>query len=389
MELALQNDCKVTAVCFEFANWSKNLNEQIKARLFSKITYYGIPGNRKPFFPWLISSVCFSISKTLLNIFPKNVLLLSLASNKRSWLLLKEMKKINEKFDLMIAHNPGSFYPALVFAKKNRIPFGIDLEDYHPGETNNKKEIRHAKNLNRAILPKANYITAASSLILEYSEADLSMPLKNKQTILNYFPSTEFIEPAPVNSEKLRLVWFSQNISFGRGLEQLVEAIKNNEHVEMHLFGNCDQKFREQWINENKNIVLHDSIPQTELHQQLARYDVGLAIEPGKDLNNELALSNKILAYFQSGLYILASDTKAQQRFMEEHPVHGILTTLPFDELKLTIQRLADQMQVIRTFSPERFEKAKKFNWENESGRLLKIWDELITGQAARSGLTR
>jgi glycosyltransferase involved in cell wall biosynthesis len=377
IELALQLSYSVSVLCFEFDNWSKPLNEEIKKRLVTKINYQSMPGSRAPLLPWLISSLFFSLSKIGLVFFPGNEYLLSLRSNKRSWLLQLALKKLKEKFDLVVAHNPGSFYPAMIFAKKNKIPFGIDLEDYHAGESNDEKVNTIYRKLNKATLPHAAYITGASPLILEHSEADLSVTLKNKQVISNYFSSMEFIIPVNSISEKLTLVWFSQNISFHRGLEELIPFMKNNDQIELHLFGNCDESFREQWLFDCSNIQLHASLPQSELHQQLAHYDVGLAIEPGKDINNEFALSNKILAYFQSGLYILASNTKAQRRFIIEHPEHGMLTSLSPDDLMHTFQHLTDQKQSLRALAKGRFGKAAKFNWENESGKLAEIWKEM------------
>jgi glycosyltransferase involved in cell wall biosynthesis len=377
IELALQMQFSVIVLCFEFNNWSKPLNDEIKSRLISKISYHGIPGNRKPFLSWLISSLFFFLSKIFLIFFPVNSYFLSLGSNKRSWLLLEGLKKMNEKFNLVVAHNPGSFYPAQLFAERNKIPFGIDLEDYHPGESDHKKGNTLSKRLNKEVLPNADYITAASPLILKYSERDLEVSLKRKQVILNYFPLVEFCQPGN-DSEKLKLVWFSQNISFGRGLEQLIPAIKNNIEIELHLFGNCNESFRNQRLTDYSNIYLHSSLPQSELHQQLSNYDIGLAIEPGKDLNNELAISNKMLAYFQSGLYILASNTKAQKRFINENPDHGMLTTLSSGDLTQTIRKLIDQKQLLRTSAIRRYENAKKYNWENESEKLTRMWEEMI-----------
>jgi hypothetical protein len=378
IELALQIEISVCVLCFEFDNWSKPLNDKIKKRLISKISYHGIPGNRKPFGRWLLSSLLFSISKRVLLFFPGNKLFLSVRSNKRSWLLLKELRRTKGKFDLVVAHNPGSFYPAMRFAKKNKIAFGIDLEDYHPGESNNKKLSTLSKRLNNVVLPEAGYITAASPLILEFSESDLSVPLKNKDVLLNYFPSTEFSIPGNKSSEKLTLVWFSQNISFNRGLEQLIPAIKNNDQIELHLIGNVDESFQKQWLSDSNNIKRYPSLPQSELHRQLAHYDVGLAIEPGKDLNNELAISNKMLAYFQSGLYIMASKTKAQEKFINEHPEYGILTSLLSEDLNQTIQKFIEQKQSLRASAIERYENAKKYGWENESAKLVEIWKNTI-----------
>jgi len=377
IELALQSGFSVTVVCFEFNNLTKQLNDEIKSRIVPKINYQGIPGNRSPLLPWLISSLLFSLSNIGLFFFPDNEYLYALRSNKRSWQLQQALKKLKKVFNLVVAHNPGSFYPAMTFAKKNKIHYGIDIEDYHPGESNTPARTAIYKKLNNIALPDADYITAASPLILEFSQTDLPVTLKCKHVLLNYFPSAEFLSPAKKNSEKLLMVWFSQNISFHRGLEELIPFIKNNDQIELHLFGNCDERFEKQWLLDCGNIQLHAPLPQCELHQQLAHYDIGLAIEPGKDLNNELALSNKILAYFQAGLYILASCTKAQRRFINERPEHGVLTSLLPDDLRCTIQQLIDQKQSLRRLSEERFVKAKKFNWENESEKLLDIWKEM------------
>ncbi|MEO9145218.1 MAG: hypothetical protein ABI237_06630 [Ginsengibacter sp.] len=374
-KLAMSEGYQVSVLCFEFNNWSKAINDKIVERLKSNIMYYGIPGNRKPFMPWLSSSGIHSFAKVLLKLFPKNSWLLGMRSNKRAWLLSKELKKIKETFDLVVAHNPGSFYPAMNYAQKNKIPFGIDLEDYHPGE-NSRDEISPTdRELQNAVLPKASYVSAASPLILEYAQKDSNIPLKNGIVVLNYFPSAEFIKPTTKENKKLKLVWFSQQISFNRGLEQLIPVIKDIPDIELHLFGNCDEGFKKEWLTGHENILIHSVLPQRELHKKLAEFDMGLALEPGKDLNNELAISNKILAYFQAGLYILASNTLAQKQFIDQHPEHGRISELEARELAETLNDLLDQKEYIRSKAIARFEKAKVFCWEEESKKLAAIWD--------------
>ncbi|MBX2935133.1 MAG: hypothetical protein KF825_12885 [Ferruginibacter sp.] len=374
MELALQNNFAVSVICFEFNNWSRQLNEELKNKFGSKINYTGIPGNRKPLWPWLMSSLLFILSKWVLIFLPQSKFWLSVRCNKRSWLLMQALKKMSGNYQLLLAHNAGSFYPALQFATKHNIPLGIDLEDYHPGESKQERINNFFKQLNRAILPKATFITAASPDILEHSEKDLGVALKNKRVVLNYFPSTEFELSVANNSAGLSLVWFSQNISFGRGLEQLIPVIKNNPSIALHLFGHCNAHFKNQWLNDAENIHVHHPLPQVQLHRRLSQFDVGLAIEPGKDLNNELALSNKMLAYFQSGTFILASNTPAQSRFLNLFPEHGLVSGLQTPELKQAMETLLQQKESIRALAKQRFEKARLHNWEIESQSLLELW---------------
>lgn len=378
IDLALQNGFEVSLLCCEFDNWSKQLNEQIKKRLLPRIKCYGVAGNRKPFMPWAFSSVFYFSSKKLLRFFSNNALLLSISSNKRSWLLLNKLKKIKETIDLVIAHNSGSFYPAMIFAQKHTIPFGIDLEDYHPGETSDLKSRSFGKALQNLVLPNAGYISAASPLIMEYAQKDCEKEFKNKVVVLNYFPSNEFIKPTIKENEKLKLVWFSQQISFNRGLEEVIPLIRDNGALELHLFGNCNEDFRTKYLTCADNIFVHSALLQQMLHQRLSSFDAGLAIEPGKDLNNELAISNKMLAYFQAGLYILASDTKAQKQFIESHPEHGSVEKLDQDEFNIALNELLQKKELIRTGAEKRFEMAKKYCWEEESKKIMGIWNEII-----------
>src|SRR5438128_12685432 len=108
VEAALENKFAVSVLCFGFNNWSKALNEQIKQKLISKIDYHEIPGNRSPALPWLLSSLWHLYAKYVSKVSRRNSFLLSIRSNKRSYLLIKSLNKIHSKIDLVIAHNPGS-----------------------------------------------------------------------------------------------------------------------------------------------------------------------------------------------------------------------------------------------------------------------------------------
>ena len=379
IELALHHNYNVTVVCCGFDNWSKANNEIIKQRLLPLVNYVEISATRSPFVPWLLSTCMYQAAALLLRCFPANSLLLSVNSNKRSWLILQYLKKIQHPIDLAIAHNPGSFYPAMRFAKTNKIPFGIDLEDYHPGETTQLSEAARFKTLNKNMLPLADYVSAASPLILEYSKADLSRPLQNELLLLNYFDKEEFLPPVHQETAVLSLVWFSQNISWGRGLEEIIPAIKNNPQFILHLYGHADVPFCAEWITGADNILLHPALPQEALHQQLSKYDVGLALEkPASNLNRDLCITNKILAYYQSGLYILASNTSAQDEFITAHPEHGMLGELTTAQLLQALQQLSATRDAIRQHAAQRYQKAAAQHWEKASLPLLNTWKQLL-----------
>lgn len=363
----------VEVICFEFENWSRENNEKL-LKEFDSVTFTRIPAGRSPFVPWFLSVLYEVVFRFLFSWMPLSKKQLGYATSRRSFLLEKKLNGIR-KPDWVIGHNPGSLWPVWYAKKKFACRAGFDVEDYHPGEGSNIRLQKVTKKLMKALLPDMDYVSFASPFIKEAVQADRVTEGK-WLTVLNYFPASEFTFPTPVEG-KLKLIWFSQNISSHRGLETILAVIrKYPEDIVLHLFGNCDSLFYDRELKGINNVFLHSPLPQGLLHNALKDFDIGLAIEPGKDANNKLALSNKILAYFQAGLYILASNTRAQEWFINEHPVHGMVTSLSAEDMEQAVQKLIGQKAFLRASSKERFEEARGYNWGSESAGLSQIWKE-------------
>ena len=379
-ELRLMVDMKisVTVVAFNLHNWStereKELNEELPG-----INYQYLESCRKDFFSWLLSSIFEKMGRVLIPFFSSNLSLYALAVSKRSWLLLSWCKSSTAKPDLIIAHNAAAFYPAYWLAKKNKIPFALDIEDYHPGETIPATVKKGVSILMKNLIEKSTYASYGSPLIMQYCEKLLGVSNPCSFVINNFFPGSNFKDVVPVITEKIQLVWFSQNIDKGRGLEELLSVFVFFDDVfELTLIGNPIESFCSKEIEDKKGISIINSVHPTVLNKMIGQFDIGLAIEPGKDLNNTIALSNKILTYFQSGLFILASDTLAQQLFMQHHPGHGICSSLKKESLTHSFERLVKDKEQIRALRSKRFKNAAAFNWENESAVLKEKWEAIF-----------
>lgn len=380
MDLAIELGYRVSVISFSFENWSAELNDQIKKRFVSSIELTEIPGGRKPILPWLLSTFFHELNKIYYLFTSNNLSVISFALIKRTWLLHNELKKKRAQVDLIVAHNPGSFYPAYIYSKKTKIPFGIDVEDYHPGETNDSVQSSMMKKMMQTVLPAAAFVSAASPLILEKIKEDCNKELKWTEIVLNYFDQDQFISPVHTKKEKLQIVWFSQYISERRGLEQLIETMNYflNE-VELHLYGSLNEDFYKKYISTAANIVIHPAVPQNELHEQLANYDIGLAVEDAStNLNRDICLTNKLVSYFQAGLYILATDTSAQKQFLKQYPEHGIVTKLKREDLKDAIEIMIDEKIKLRQTAIIRYNNSRNDNSRNELRKLVSCWDIAI-----------
>jgi glycosyltransferase involved in cell wall biosynthesis len=152
------------------------------------------------------------------------------------------------------------------------------------------------------------------------------------------------------------------------------------ESLNLTIIGDLDPDFDAKIITKLKNgkvgkhLHILPPMSQMELHKSLALYDVGLALEfDDSDLNRQLCLTNKMLAYAQAGLYILATDTPAQKQFMQDHKKFGMLCGQTPEEIRDGLKVIMSQREIVRLHRHERFINAQEISWEMETEKLKTI----------------
>jgi hypothetical protein len=381
VKLLVDMGATVTVVAFKLHNWTTEKEREINNAL-PAVNFHYLEATRNDFLTWFLSSIIHKAGSIFSVVFPSNLLLSAMAISKRSWVLFNYIRKAGLKPDLIIAHNPPAFYPAYRLAKNTAIPFALDIEDYHPGEGTGESLKKSVTQVMKQLMPLAVYNSFASPLIKEHSEKLLiNGRVNNGLVINNVFANAEFDYSIKKNTHsKLQLVWFSQFIDYGRGLEKILPALdKQSNGLTLTLIGNLRTAFFTNEISSRKYIHCIDSMSQKELHLQLSQYDAGLAIEDaGSDFNRDICLTNKIWSYFQAGLYIIASDTTAQQLFISQYAQNGICISLDAENLDHQINSLLQNKQQIRIAKSVRIEQAASVNWENESAILKQKWNDVL-----------
>jgi hypothetical protein len=382
LQIARKN-FKCYVLSFKLSNWSDIIDNVLKAS-FPDVVFITLEAGRKPFFPWFTVSLMEKMAQIIYPLFKNNVWVNTVAHSKRSYLLWKTLKKLKGSHDLVIAHNMATLYPAFKYAGKENIPYAFDIEDYHPGEYISKDvESEKARRvfLLQKLLPTAFYVSFASPLI---GEAILgivpSLHSKIHFNLNNSFPTNEFISPFVKEEKKLQFVWFSQNIGSGRGLEAFIPILYEfKDIIELTLIGSINEDFHRSFlVNYSEVIKYQEPLAQKELHIFLANFDIGLAIDLGtNDSNREICLTNKIFAYTQSGLFVVATDTLGQSQFIEQHPWCGKVTGYASGEIRELVKILINQRQIIRDTATERYTKSQALSWDLEQQKLLNVWNLL------------
>ncbi len=233
--------------------------------------------------------------------------------------------------DLYYGGGGGTTAAVAAAAAQNGARFGVDLEDFHSGESG-QGEGRRAlvERIERAVLTRADLLTAGSPAIADAYRRKYNVTIT---PVCNTFPlPMERPSPAAESGNGLRLYWFSQTIGPGRGLETVVDAIGlGGIPSELHLRGACDDSFvgllqkRIARSAPTLRLITHGVEPQERMVDLCRPYDVGLAAEPASSINNALSLSNKALTYPLAGLALALTNTPGHRPLIDDVRHHAVV----------------------------------------------------------------
>jgi len=261
-----------------------------------------------------------------------------------------------------VGHRPASLYAITKLARKYNSKIWFDIEDFHFDETTNPNENRMISEFIKAFSTKEINYTNASKLIGEAYLKVLDVQTDSIE-ILNS-PVIE-VFPLEKKTEELSFVWFSQTVTFKRGLEYFLEAINELKLAcRIDLVGTVDIDFKKYienlQLSNFAKINFHGFISEKKINEFVYNADVGLALELyNLDRNKNLAISNKILTYTLLGNYILATRTEGQVYFMDKIPKNGILCNLEKKEMIEKLQYIQKNKIIIRQNKQMRLEKSK------------------------------
>lgn len=284
---------------------------------------------------------------------------------------------------LLVGHTLPGLAVAWAAHRRFGIPWVFDLEDFHPAEREGgleEPENRVAHAALRAALPDAANVIAASPFIAE--EAAKAYGRANLPVVLNCFPEEAETAAAPVASERVSMVWFSQTVGLDRGLLDALDACAQLKgDFDLHLRGSCSAETAVEILDRARRggfltrCHLHPWCPPDGMIAALRPHAVGLALETGRPPNREICVTNKILIYPLAGLAVAATRTKGQQWVMGQAPEMGF-TYASGDSAELArgLQRWLDNPSALEGARGAARRAAEKvFSWKRESHKLLAV----------------
>jgi glycosyltransferase involved in cell wall biosynthesis len=219
--------------------------------------------------------------------------------------------------DVYYAGTNGALAAAAEAAAQARVPYGLDLEDFHSGEAAGAAlHNALAERVEREVLAGAAFLTTASSaMAAAYRDKYGVDPI----AVHNTFPlPASAPDCSRRDPSRLLLYCFSQTIGPDRGLQDAVRALAlAGIPSRLTLRGVPVDGI----IDQLRSLATHhpidiDVLPPADPAEMVALsggYDVGLSLEQPVSINKALALGNKALTYPLAAVPVALTDTPGQR----------------------------------------------------------------------------
>ena len=299
------------------------------------------------------------------------------------------------KPDLVIAHWEVALAACGVMAGKG-ISLGVDMEDWFSEDllpsAQKERPIKLLKKLEKQILCEGVWSTCTSEAMADALVS--AYGCRRPQVVRNVFPVKDrekmdgkwkdrpwMVKWLSVNDPKIErpkdapisIHWFSQTIGPGRGLEQLFQALEGVKELwELHVRGNL--KGYEHWLEQScptevkERLRVHEQVENEELLSRIAEHDIGYAGEPKTPPNKDLTISNKLFQYLQSGLAIIASDTRGQiEAAKEAEGAVRLYQAGSVESLRGVLFSLLRNHSQIARMKTDAWKAGSRLSWQNEA----------------------
>ena len=278
--------------------------------------------------------------------------------------------------DFVYGGTTGALAAVAASAERLRVPYGIDLEDFHSGEqTGDGSALVHAlaRRVEAYALERASFATASSPMIADaYARSHRLRPIPVHNTF-----SIAFGEPSS-SAKSLRLYWFSQTLGPGRGLEDVVRALgRLGIPAELHLRARAipwylaSLRAMQREVAPAMTVVHHEPASPDDMVRLAQGYDAGLATEQIDVLNRRISLSNKLFTSLAAGVPVVASRTPAQDALARE--LNGAAFAYDcgdMEGLAAVLRQLFESAEARRhAASAAREAATRRWHWEHEADR--------------------
>jgi glycosyltransferase involved in cell wall biosynthesis len=191
--------------------------------------------------------------------------------------------------------------------------------------------------------------------------------------------------------EKQKLMVYTGGITFGRGLEMVIESLVESDDLFFVMMGYGEERFKTHLAAVAKKsgvghrVGFYGPVPYERVTAYTASADIGVAPIENVCLSYYYCAPNKIFEYIQAEVPVVASHFPDLEHIVNSNKIGLVCDMSKPGEITRAVNQV---LQNHSTYVNQIRKIKNKYCWENESEKLKKIYQKIIHGDEvnAQSG---
>ncbi len=280
-----------------------------------------------------------------------------------------------KKVDILTANDLDTLLPNFLVAKMRKKDLIFDTHEYFtemPELVTRPQTQKIWLILEKFLFPRLDKIsTVNNSLAAIYKSL-----YKKELTVVKNVPYRTPIIP----KEKIQpIIIYQGNINLSRNIDKMLKAVVQLPEVIFWCVGPGDlleeMKSLTIKLGIQNRVKFWGQVPFNQLPPITQQAKIGISIEAPLGQNSALCLPNKLMDYIQAGLPVIVTPLPEMKNLVETYKNGIILNDDQPETITKAINLLLKDKELYNTLSINSLRAAEELCWENESSKLLALYN--------------
>ncbi len=260
-----------------------------------------------------------------------------------------------------------------------------DTHEYFTGvpEIQNKPIVKWFwQTIEKIIFPRLMHVFTVNESIASLYEKDYGV----KPKVIRNIPSKKEIfklknrEDLKLPHDKTVVILQGAGINVDRGSEELIEAIAISNDFFLCIVGGGDviETLKKRCLSSDlvNKVKFVGKLPYEKMMQYTFNSNIGVSLDKDTNINHKFSLPNKIFDYMKAGIPTLATDLIEVSNVISNFKIGYTINNLKPETIISGLEHLTNSLKNDE-FKDNFTVASSKLNWENESKKLIELYDEI------------
>jgi len=298
------------------------------------------------------------------------------------------------RFDIYIANDLDTLLPNFIISRLKRKPLVYDAHEYFTGQyglEENSFAYNTWTRIERWIIPGLKYmITVNDSIADLYYKQYGVLPVVVRNTAW----SAASVKPVKrtdlgIDPDILLAVMQGTGLNQGRGLTELIDALKITPGVHLLLIGSGDavreikKRINDAGLSERVTIFPNMSWP--EMISYTMACDVGISLDKPSSINQKLSLPNKLFDYISSGLPVIGSALPEICAITDRYGCGITVDEVSPGAVSEALSKLRDNRELLSVLQKNSRMASIELTWEKEREKEAELFRSVIESDSKKA----